>query len=227
MPGDGTFKDVSNEAGVQVKNPSTGEPMAKSLALYPVDLDQDGRIDIAVANDTVQNFLFHNQGDGFFLETGMEAGLAFDFDGRATGAMGIDGGHHRNSQALAIGIANFANEMSSLYVSQEDPSWFADESIGEGVGSPSRLVLSFGLFFFDYDLDGRLDLLQANGHLEEDINQIQASQHYEQSTQLFWNQGADQDSCFAEVPSETLGDLAKPIVGRGAATIVLSEIGEQ
>ena len=191
--------------------------MAKSLALYAVDLEGDGFIDLAVANDTVQNFLFHNQGDGTFQEIGMEAGIAFNFDGQSTGAMGIDGGYHRNSQALAIGIGNFANEMSSLYVSQEDPTWFADESIGEGIGSPSRLVLSFGLFFFDYDLDGRLDLLQANGHLEEEINQIQASQHYEQATQLFWNQGPEQDSCFVEVPAGTVGDLSRPIVGRGAA----------
>jgi hypothetical protein len=89
--------------------------------------------------------------------------------------------------------------------------------MGEGIGAPSRLHLSFGLFFFDYDLDGRLDLLQANGHLEDEIHRFQASQHYEQPVQLFWNAGPDARACFVEVPAESAGDLARPIVGRGAA----------
>ena len=94
---------------------------------------------------------------------------------------------------------------------------FVDQSNAGGIGSPSRLKLSFGLFFFDYDLDGRLDLLQANGHLEEAINEIQPSQHYRQPAQFFWNCGAGGETCFAAVPEEQLGDLARPIVGRGAA----------
>lgn len=215
--GDGTFTDVSAETGIQVTNPATGGPLAKALAILPIDFDRDGWIDIVVANDTVQNFLFHNQGDGTFREIGMEAGVAFDFNGRATGAMGIDAGHFRNDDIMAIGIGNFANEMSSLFLSQEETLWFADESIGEGLGSPSRLSLTFGFFFFDYDLDGRLDLLQANGHLEEEINQVQSSQHYRQPAQLFWNAGDEGTSTFVEVPGETTGDLTTAIVGRAAA----------
>lgn len=215
--GDGTFTDVSEEAGVQVTNPATGRPLAKALAVLPIDLDHDGWIDLIVANDTVQNFLFHNQRDGTFLEAGMESGIAFDFNGKATGAMGIDGGYVYNDQALGIGIGNFANEMTSLYLSQEDPLWFADESIGLGIGSPSRLKLTFGLFFFDYDLDGRLDLLQANGHLEEEISQVQASQEYRQPAQLFWNRGGENGQYFVETPADQVGDLSRPIVGRGAS----------
>lgn len=215
--GDGTFTDVSAQAGIQVLNPDTGQAMSKSLALLLIDLDGDSHMDVIIANDTVRNTLYHNQGDGTFQEIGVEAGLAYDFDGNATGAMGIDGGFYRNDSNIGISIANFANEMSSLYVSQDEPLWFVDESIGEGIGSPSRLRLSFGLFFFDYDLDGRIDLLQSNGHLEEEINQVQPSQHYEQPPQLFWNRGTHNESCFAEVPAETLGDLASPLVGRGAA----------
>ncbi len=215
--GDGTFEDVSQHAGIRVENPATGNPMSKALALLPVDLERDGSIDIVMANDTVQNVLFHNRGDGTFEEIGAEAGLAYDFNGNATGAMGVDAGYHRNDDTLAIGIANFANEMSSLYVSQDDPTWFADESIGEGIGSQSRLKLSFGLFFFDYDLDGRLDLLQANGHLEEEITEMQASQHYEQAAQLFWNQGPGEPSCYIQVPENEVGDLSRKIVGRGAS----------
>jgi hypothetical protein len=85
------------------------------------------------------------------------------------------------------------------------------------VGSPSRLKLKFGFFFFDYDLDGRLDILQANGHLENEINQIQPSQTYRQATQLFWNCGRGARGCYTVVPDDRLGDLGRPIVGRGAA----------
>ena len=214
--GDGTFTDVSREAGVQVDNPATGKPMSKALALAPVDLDRDGFVDVLVANDTVQNFLFHNLGDGTFEEVGIFSGVGFDSHGSATGAMGMDAGYFRNSHALGLGISNFANEMTSLLVSDQDPLQFNDEAPSEGIGSASRLKLSFGLFFFDYDLDGRLDLFQANGHLDEEINQVQASQHYEQAAQLFWNVGDDRLATFEEVPAATLGDLGRLLVGRGA-----------
>jgi hypothetical protein len=215
--GDGRFADVSREAGVRVDNPATGRPMAKALALAPVDLDHDGWIDLAVSNDTVQNFLFHNLGEGRFEEIGTLAGLAFDRNGAATGAMGIDAAHFRNDADLGLAVGNFANEMTSLYVTQGGQMPLTDEAIVAGIGPASRQALSFGLFFFDYDLDGRLDLLQANGHLESEINQVQPSQHYAQPPQLFWNCGADCQASFVPVPQDRLGDLAEPLVGRGAA----------
>ena len=183
----------------------------------PVDYDLDGDIDLIVANDTVQNFLFDNQGDGTFLERGAASGLAFASDGQATGAMGIDAADYRNDGSLGVGIGNFANEMTSLYVTQGQDGFFADEAIGEGIGSPTRPLLSFGLFFFDYDLDGRLDLFQTNGHLEETINEVQASQFYRQPSQLFWNSGPGQRSTFKIVPAEKTGDLAIKTVGRAAS----------
>ncbi len=216
--GDGTFTDVSESAGIRIDNPSNGQPMGKALAVSFADVDRDGFLDIFVANDTVQNFLFHNRGDGTFEELGSAAGFGYDGSGAATGAMGVDTGYYRNDEQFAVGVANFANEMSSLYVSQrEGLLMFTDEAAGEGVGAPSRLVLSFGLFFFDYDLDGRLDLLQANGHLEDEIQEVQASQRYRQPAQLFWNAGPDALSCFTEVPTDRVGDLSRPLVGRGAA----------
>lgn len=215
--GDGTFSDVSAAAGMQVKNPATGAPMGKALGVVFVDPDDDGFLDILVANDTVQKFFFHNQRDGTFKEIGATIGVAFDRNGAATGAMGVDEAHHRNDAALALAIGNFANEMTSLYVTQGDPMRYADEAITEGIGAPSRLMLTFGVFFFDADLDGRLDFLQCNGHIEDQINIVQPSQHYEQPGQLFWNAGPSQKSCFAELPRESVGDLSRPIVGRGAA----------
>ncbi len=214
--GDGTFADVSTETGMQVANPATDLPMGKALGVAPIDVDRDGFIDLLVANDTVSNFFFHNQGDGTFAEEALDFGLAYDRNGSATGAMGIDAAYYRNDDELGFFIGNFANEMTSLYVSQGDPSLFADEAISEGIGSPTRLMLSFGVFLFDYDLDGRLDLLQTNGHLEEEINIVQPSQNYEQASQLFWNCGMTSRGCFVPVKKASAGDMSKPIVGRGS-----------
>lgn len=211
-----TFADVSEQAGVQVKNKATGVPVAKTLGILPVDLDGDLDLDLVVANDTTQNFLFENQGKGVFLERGEEMGLAYGRNGEATGAMGVDAGRYRNDRELGIAIGNFANEMTSLYISQGNATLFADEAIPEGVGAPSRVALKFGMLFADFDLDGRLDLLQTNGHLETDIQKVDPSQTYEQAAQLFWNAGPDGKATFVELKQD-LGDLTKPIVGRGSA----------
>ena len=216
--GDGTFTDVSEASGVQVRNEVSDVPAGKGLGLLPVDADFDGWIDLFIANDTVQNFFLHNLGDGTFEESAAYWGLGYGRNGEATGAMGVDAAHYRNDRELGFAIGNFANEMTSLYISQGDPSLYADEAIGDGVGAPSRLMLSFGVLFLDYDLDGRLDLLQANGHLEGEINTVDPSQTYEQVPQLFWNAGLDQRQTFTPVPPESVGDLNTPLVGRGSAT---------
>jgi len=215
--GDGTFTDVSAAAGIQVNNPATGLPAGKGLGVLPVDIDRDGRLDLVVSNDTVQNFLFLNKGDGTFEESGMSSGLAFDNSGKATGAMGVDAAAYNNDNEFAVAVGNFSNEMSSFYVARDGLPLFTDEAIVSGIGSESRQALSFGLFFFDFDLDGRVDLLQTNGHVEDEINVVQPSQHYEQPTQLFWNCGPGCARNFVHVPLEETGDLGQPIVGRGTA----------
>ena len=214
--GGGRFSDVSADAGIEVRNPATGVPAAKALALAFADFDADGRTDVVVANDTVQNHLFHNLGGCRFEEIGLESGIGFDGHGRATGAMGIDVGDYRGDGALGVAIGNFANEMSSLYVSAPGALAFNDDAMAEGIGSPSRQRLSFGLFWFDADLDGRLDLLQVNGHLEETIHEVQPSQEYRQPPQLFWNAGPESPACFQEHPAGLLGDLGAAIAGRGS-----------
>ncbi|MFV1966325.1 MAG: CRTAC1 family protein, partial [Pirellulaceae bacterium] len=216
--GEGRFTDVSAEAGIQITNPDTQMPQAKTLGLAPVDADDDGWIDLVVANDTVQNFLLHNQRNGTFREIGALAGIAFDSGGNARGAMGVDAAHFRNNQTLGVAIGNFANEMTALYVAQDEPMQFVDATIATGLGPRTRLQLTFGLFFFDYDLDGRLDLLAANGHLEKEINRVQTSQYYEQPPQLFWNGGPNKAAEFVPVSVQQCGsDLHQPMVGRGAA----------
>ena len=124
------------------------------------------------------------------------AGIAFDPYGNSRSAMGIDAADFRNDGSLGIAIGNFANEMTALYVSQQTPLQFADEAIVAGIGPTSRSALTFGVLFFDYDLDGRLDLLTANGHIEDEINKVQASQQYAQPPQLFWNAGGDRPASF-------------------------------
>ena len=215
--GNGHFTDSSVLAGIQIKNPATGLPVAKSLAVAPVDVDSDGWMDLVVANDTAQNFLFRNQRDGTFKEIGARSGIAYDAYGLTRGAMGIDSARFRNDDTLGIAIGNFANEMNALYVAPRGSLVFADEAIKEGVGPASQNLLKFGLFFFDYDLDGRLDVLTANGHLEPEINRVHSTQQYRQPAQLFWNRG-DKGLGFLPVPPDKCGpDLHQPIVGRGSA----------
>jgi hypothetical protein len=215
--GTGVFRDVSRAAGLQITN-FAGAPIAKSLGVAPVDLNNDGWMDFVVANDQVQNFVFSNRHNGTFAEVGAPSGVAFDPYGLARGAMGIDSARFRNDNALGIAIGNFANEPNALYVAQNDSLLFADEAITEGIGPASRQLLKFGLFFFDYDLDGRLDVLTANGHIEEEISKIQKSQSYRQPAQLFWNRSSTKGPSFVPVPPEKAGeDLFKPIVGRGSA----------
>jgi len=222
--GQGRFSDVSQAAGIVITDPVTQAQTGKALAVAPVDYDRDGHIDLFVANDTTRNFLYHNLGEGQFEEIGALEGIAFDRNGKATGAMGMDAAYFRNDEDLGIGIGNFANEMSSLYVTIGGQPPFADEAILEGFGPASRLALTFGLFFFDYDLDGRLDLFQANGHLETEINVVQSSQTYAQAAQLFWNCGSACRGRFVTVAGT--GDLATPMVGRGAAYADIDNDGD-
>jgi hypothetical protein len=216
--GGGKFSDVSAASGVQVKNSALGVPSSKTLGVVPVDLDQDGFMDLVVANDTTPNLVLHNQKNGTFKDLGASSGIAFDAYGNARGAMGIDAAYYRNDAALGICIANFANEMTALCVSQPGGLHYNDEAIPEGVGPASRLLLKFGIFFFDYDLDGRLDMLSVNGHLDEEIVKLQKSQTYRQPAQLFWNTGAKSGATFTAVDAAHAGtDLFKPLVGRGSA----------
>ena len=219
--GDGTFEDVTAGSGIEVRNAGTNVPLAKSLGVAFADLNGDGHVDLVVANDTVRNFLYLGKGDGTFEEEGRSSGIAFDTNGNARGAMGIDIGRFRNSDELGIAIGNFANETTALYVRRTLTNQlpvFQDEAISNGIAPPTRPELTFGVFFFDSDLDGRLDIFAANGHLEKDINLVQSSQHYEQPPQLLWNCGAEHENEFVALESAQCGeDFVRRMVGRGAS----------
>jgi len=204
--GDGSFEDASERAGVL-------DATGKSLGVVALDYDDDGWMDLAVANDTQPNFLYRNKGDGSFEEVGRTAGVAFSEEGKARGAMGIDAGDYDDSGRDSLLIGNFANEMLALY-HNEGRGLFIDDAASAGIGQPSLLTLAFGCFFFDYDLDGRLDLFVANGHVENDINEVQPSVTYAEPPHLF--RGAGQGR-FEEAIAGVGADLARPVVGRGAA----------
>ncbi len=224
----GKFVDVSEAAGVRVSSPDKKAPLAKSLGVAPLDVDGDGLVDLAVANDTVVNFFFHNLGGGKFDEIGLTTGIAFDQAGATRAAMGIDWADFKNDGSLGLAIGNFANEMMALYVTEDPRSLqFSDLANIYGLGAPTQPPLKFGLFFFDYDLDGRLDLLSANGHLESDIALTQSSETYPQAAQLFWNTGKAGRELFVQVDAAKAGpDLFRPIVGRGSAYADLDGDGD-
>ena len=210
------FADRTAERGLRVRNRATDAPVAKALGLCMEDVDGDGDLDLFVANDTVQNFLFVNDGRGTFEERGIPAGVAFDRNGAATGAMGCDASHLRNDAAVAIAVGNFANEPCSLYVTPGD-GHFADDAIVDGISAATRRALTFGVGFVDLDADGWEDLVLANGHVEDRISQVQPSQRYAQPAQVFRNRAGASGASFAEIPASTLGDVARPVVGRGLA----------
>lgn len=228
--GNGTFVDVSDAAGVQIRDLNTNVPLSKSLGTTFCDVNADGLLDILVANDTVQNLLFLNQPGGTFIETAATAGIAFDNSGGARGAMGIDTACFRNSDAVGIAIGNFATEMTALYVCQTPGATipiFRDEAVSNGIGPVTRTDLKFGVLFLDADLDGRLDLFENNGHLEEDIKVVQASQQYEQPPHLLWNCGTDFDNEFIMLPEAKTGaDFQKRMVGRGASMADIDADGD-
>lgn len=216
--GRGRFEDRTEAAGLDVRNPSTGEPMAKALGLLVEDLDGDGDLDLFVANDTVANFLFLNRGDGTFDEVAAAAGTAFDRSGAATGAMGVDAAYDAEG-GVAIAVGNFATEPSSLYRSEPGSNGvlrFADQAIVEGLSAPTRPALTFGMLWADLDGDGTEELIAANGHLEDRIEALQPSQRYRQSAQVFTRRDGNSGRLIP-VDASAIGDLATPIVGRGLA----------
>lgn len=202
--GGGRFEDVTGKAGIY-------DPTGKNLGVAIIDYNNDGWPDIAVANDTQPSKLYRNNRNGTFTEVGVEAGIAFSEDGIARGAMGIAAADFDDSGRQSLLEGNFSNQMLGLY-HNEGHGFFIDIAPSSDVGRASLLSLSFGLFFFDYDLDGLQDLFVANGHIAPEINRVQPQVLYAELPLVFHNEG---QSHFQSV-GKRIG-FTERMVGRGAA----------
>jgi enediyne biosynthesis protein E4 len=204
--GDGTFEDVTAKSGIF-------DSSSKSLGVAMLDYDNDGWPDLIVANDTQPNKLYRNQHDGTFKEVGVEAGIAFSSEGKARAGMGVDVADFENSGAPGIAITNFDNEMMGLY-RLSGKGAYDDIATRAGVGLPSKNTLGFGCVFADVDLDGFLDLVVANGHIDETVRNIRGNVGYAQPPHLFLNDG---HGAFRDAAAEAGGGFYAPRVGRGLA----------
>jgi hypothetical protein len=204
--GNGTFEDVTATCGIF-------DSSSKSLGVALIDHDQDGWPDVFVANDTQPNKLYRNLRNGTFRDVALEAGVALSEDGKARAGMGIDVADFANSGRPGAAITNFEGEMIGLYAAQE-PGRYDDVATRAGVGIPSRNRLGFGCVFADVDLDGALDLIVANGHIDDTVRNIQGHVGHAQSPQLFLNDG---NGTFRDVTSGVGHEFAQPRVGRGLA----------
>ncbi len=204
--GDGTFEDATQKAGL-------GDPTSKTMGIAVLDYDNDGWPDLLFSNDTQPNKLYRNNGNGTFSEKGVIAGIAFSEDGVARAGMGVDAADYDHSGYPSVMITNFSNQMLSLY-HNEGKGLFVDEAPQSAIGRATLLTLGFGCFFFDYDLDGWPDIFIANGHIDPEIQRVQANVKYAMPPHLFRNLGKGK---FEEVTNSMGAAFVTPRVGRGAA----------
>ncbi len=204
--GNGTFENVTQKAGV-------GDPAGKTLGAAMLDYDSDGWMDLFVANDTEPNKLYHNNKNGTFTDEGIVAGVAFSAAGTARAGMGVDAADYDGSGRPSVVIGNFTNESMALY-HNDGSGLFTDEAATSGIGRTSAQSLTFATFFFDYDLDGQLDIFAANGHVSDDIAVVQPNVKYAQPPHVFHNKGKKK---FEEVTPKLGRALQRAIVGRGGA----------
>src|SRR5437773_1486022 len=194
-------------------NGALADSTSKTLGVAVLDFDNDGWPDLLFSNDTQPNKLYRNNGNGTFAEKAVVAGIAFSEDGVARAGMGVDAADYDHSGFPSLIITNFSNQMLSLY-HNEGKGLFVDEAPRSEIGRASLLTLGFGCFFFDYDLDGWPDVLVANGHIDADIQRVQANVTYAMAPHLFRNVGKGK---FVEVTNSMGAAFASPRVGRGAA----------
>jgi hypothetical protein len=203
--GDGTFEDVTAASGIL-------DTSSKSLGVAMFDYDRDGWPDLLVANDTQPNKLYRNLRNGRFEEIGVRAGIAFSAEGKARAGMGVDIADFENSGTAAVAVTNFDNEMMGFYRAA-GRGVYEDAAIALGVGNSSRSTLGFGCAFVDMDLDGGLDLVVVNGHIDDTARNIRNT-GYAQSPHLFLN---NRNGTFSDIAAEVGGDFRVRRVGRGLA----------
>lgn len=203
--GDGTFADVSASAGIS-------KSLAKAWGVVAADINNDGFQDLFVGNDTVPNFLFANRGKGRFEETGGLAGVAYSTFGLARSGMGVDAADYDQDGFVDLAVTNVDHESYSLYHNSHDES-FTDAAYNTGIASATHLMSGWGLKFFDFDNDGNLDLLIANGHPDTMVEQRLQGVTYKERLLLFRNTG----SGFEDVSAHSGSVFQKNFAARGLA----------
>lgn len=202
--GDGTFSDVSREAGI-------GQSLGKAWGVVATDINNDGWMDLFVANDTVPNFLFQNR-NGKFEDIGLAADVAFSLEGLPRSSMGVDSADYDQDGWQDLFVANVDQQMYSLYHNNHDLT-FDDMAIPLGIGRLTRLMSGWGLKFFDYDNDGNLDLFLANGHPDDQIEKHSPNVKYKEPFILLHNNGTG----FDDVSSSAGPAFKKAFASRGMA----------
>jgi hypothetical protein len=188
--GDGTFTDVSLSSGI-------GKYPGKSFGVVATDINHDGLLDLFVANDSVPNFLFLNRGGGKFDEIGLAAGVAYSADGAARSGMGVDAIDYDGDGREDLFVANISREQYSLYRNKGDNT-FDDAAGATGIGMATIMDTGWGVRFFDFDLDGRPDIIMANGHPDDLIEKLSSTLHYREPLLLFHNNGHGFDNVSAQ-----------------------------
>ena len=202
--GDGTFTDVSQASGIAAH-------IGKGLGVVAADLDEDGWMDLYVANDSVRNFLFRNRGDGSFEEIGVRAGVAYDDGGRPQAGMGTAAGDFDGDGRLDLIVTNLDHEYNNLY--RNTGSLFVDVAYATGFGPPSLPLVGWGTAWFDMENDGDLDVLVVNGHVVDNVQRLRPGSRYPQPKLLFENRNGRLE----EVAARHGAALSAPRVSRGAA----------
>jgi enediyne biosynthesis protein E4 len=203
--GDGTFTDVSKSSGIAAH-------LGKGWGVVATDVNNDGLMDLFVANDTVANFLFANRGNGKFEEIGEPAGIAYSAEGRPRSGMGVDSADFDQDGWMDLFVANIDREMYSLYRNNHDES-FDDRAGATDVANATRLMSGWGLKFFDFDNDGDLDLFLANGNPDDLIEQIHSQVKYEEPPLLFHGDGKE----FRNISAQSGLIFSQPLSARGMA----------
>lgn len=203
--GDGTFTDVAVESGI-------GAHLGKAWGVVATDINNDGWMDLFVANDTAPNFLFLNKGDGTFEEIGLEAGVAYSADGRSRSGMGVDSADYDQDGWEDLFVDNVDQEMYSLYHNDHNLT-FDDVAEAYGIAAVTRLMSGWGVKFFDYDNDGNIDLFIANGHPDDKIQEHSYGVQYREPLLLFHNNGHG----FEDVSSQAGPVFDEPFAARGLA----------
>jgi hypothetical protein len=201
--GDGTFTDVSRESGI-------AKALGKVWGVVATDINNDGLMDLFVANDTVANFLFRNKGNGKFEEIGEVAGVAYSGEGRARSGMGVDSADYDQDGSMDLFVANLDRELYSIYHNNHDET-FDDVNATTGIGAATRLMSGWGLKFFDFDNNGDLDLLLANGNPDDLIEQVHSQVKYEEPLLLFRGTGKN----FENISAQSGPVFAQPLSARG------------